>query len=604
MKKFFIIPLLAVSALFAVSCSEWDDHFDATGISSTGKVNVYNGDIMSYMKAASDVSKMSAIYEQNGIYEGNSSDKSYTFIVCDDADFDASAIDDAAVFAKYCVADMEISPSLLKDGFGIMTRSGKSIWVHGSGNDVKLDNYSVKKTVKTDNGYVYYVDGMLPVRKSVYEYLMSLDDRNYSMFKKLVAMYDTTWFDREHSTIIGVGQDGSTIYDSVIVVRNTLMDRYTSDGQEVWNMRDENYNSTIFIPTNAQITKAIKDARDSIPQWLNREATAADSAKFSEWIVKACFVDRKLAPEEVVSSASDFNCVGGYMKIIDEQADRITYESTDAAYWRPSVQHAKASEMVQLSNGNAYFLDNFKIPNHVVIYRVKSRMYEIWNALSDPKKKDYFIWANLVDPLVINDAQGSFFGNTQPMGDWPDVFYNIIAAIPSEEAVENGLPCSVTFTGLAYNEDDETVYECNLPAGEYYLRMGFVHSLTYGLSIYFNDDAVVTDMPMKTTGSNYHFDRSGASDAPVYGTTYQTGFPEGFKPSEWVETNENANLYDTDGWTVGVVRLKKSGTFKIRVSSKDLSRIWGVSGNVNRDKNNKNQFMMYHWCLRPTPNNY
>lgn len=598
------IALLGAAALVATACSDWDDHFDNAGLQSTDKVTVYDGDIVSYMKATADVSSLSALLERQGIYNNVSTGKEYTFIVCDNSVFDASKVTNDSLFARYSVSEANIAPSLLTDGFGINTLSGKHIWVHGTGDGLTLDEYAITKTVKTSNGFIYYVDGVLPVRQSVYEYIQSLDDSQYSEFKRLIAQYEEPWFDRENSTPIGTAQDGSTVYDSVIVTRNTLMDRYTADAQETWNMRDEKFNSTVFIPTNDQIAHAINTACDSIPLWLNREPTEADSAKFRQWLVTACFVDKKLAADEVARTAPDFDCVGGYKKVIDVQADKTTYESVDAARWRPAVQRANTSSLVQLSNGNAYTLSSLKIPNHVVIYRVKSRFYEIWNAMGTDQKKQYFSWNHWTSPLVINDAQGSFYGNTTNMGDWPDVNYHVLAAMPDDESIENELPCSVTYTGVAYDEDNDEVYECHLPAGEYYLRMGFVHSLTYSLSISFNDSVVVRDMAMGATGSNYHFDRCGASDVPVYGDAYQTGYPEGFDPSQWTETNANANLYDTDGWTVATVRLKQSGTFRIRVESKDESKFWKANGNVNRDKNNKNQLMMYHWCLRPTANNY
>ena len=604
-KNKIIIPLMAVSALAATSCSDWNDHFDAAGLQSSAEVSVYNGDVVSYMKNTSEVSNMSALYERSGIYNSVTPEQEFSFIVCDNNVYDASQITNDSVYAHYSVSNMNLAPSLLTEGFGIHTLFGKSIWVHKTDNSVKLDDYNIKKIVKANNGYIYYVDNILPVRQSVYEYIQSLDDQNYSEFKKLVSSYEERRFDKENSQIIGNDPlNGSTIYDSVFVTRNTLMDRYSTDGQETWNMRDEKYNSTLFIPTNSQITKAINDACDSIPVWLNRESTAADTAKFRQWIVTACFVDRKLEANEVAQDATDFDCVGGSKQVIDKQNDKTTYEDVEAAHWKPSVQLANTANVARLSNGNAYKLNSLKIPNHVTIYRVKSRFYELWNAMNTTQKRDYFTWSHWTSPLIINDAQGSFYGNTTPMGDYPDVLYNVLTAIPDDESVENQLPCSMTFTGIGYDEDNDEVYECHLPAGEYYLRMGFIHSLTYSLSIYFNGKNVVRDMAMGATGSNYHFDRCGASDVPVYGSTYQTGYPEGYNPKDWLETNANANLYDTDGWTVGVVKLENSGTFKIKVESKDESKFWKDNGNDKRDKNNKNQFMIYHWCLRPTSNNY
>ena len=76
----------------------------------------------------------------------------------------------------------------------------------------------------------------------------------------------------------------------------------------------------------------------------------------------------------------------------------------------------------------------------------------------------------------------------------------------------------------------------------------------------------------------------------------------------WQTQNEKAIAYDTDGYTVGVVNMPTSGNFTIRVTSNNMAQLYKEAldrGTVlNRDKNNVNQLMMYHWCLRPTHNNY
>ena len=614
MKRIYkVLPIVLVGCLMAASCSsDWDDHYDESGISVAegSDVVIYNGSVADYIGNATDLGKMDELFKRNGIYTTTRADGQYTFIVCADDRYDESKITDEKAFAQQCVADMAVNPAKLTDGFNINTRSGKSVWVYNGGK--QLDDYAITKTVKANNGYIYYVDGTIPVRQSAYELLKSLGDE-YSRFKELVTAYDYPYFDRENSQPIGVTDDGRTIYDSVIVTKNTLMDRYDEDGTATWNMRSESYTTTMFIPNNTLIDNAIKAAMDSIPLWLNREATDADREKFEEWIVKACFVDKRLDPSAVSAGAPDFQCVGGYKEVVDETSDLTTYDDVDAAWWRPSVQTVDAANPVALSNGTAYYCTNFKIPNHIVIYRVKSRFYELWNNMNAAQQSQYFRWTNLVDPMVVNEAQGQFdlvaAGTTVTTNtQWPTIYYNVLTAIPSQSAMENGSSCSVEYDGLVYNSTDQKIYECHLPAGEYYLRMGFKHSLLYSLSIEFNDSMLVEDMNMHATGSDFHFDRGAASPVPHYGEETGIAYPEGFDVDYWQQFNEKAIAYDTDGYTVGIVTMPQSGNFRIRVTSNDMASIYKAaldSGAVlNRDKNNVNQLMMYHWCLRPTHNNY
>ncbi len=612
------------SLLLLASCTDWDDHFDASGLSASG-VEVYNGDIVSYVQSTAELSKMSQLYQQNNIFSAMSVDGNYTLIVTDNNTYSAqeSVITDAATYAKYTISDAAVSPSLLTDGYGIQTRSGKSVWVYGNGESVKLDNFNITKVVKADNGYVYYVDGVMPVRQNVYEYVQSLPDDTHKEFKKLVNRYYERWFDREASAVTGVNEQGMTTYDSVFVDRNTLMDRYNESGVKQWDMFGEEYSSTVFIPTDDQIKNAINTACDNIPLWLNREPTAADTLKFEDWIVKACFVNKRLSEGDVSASADIFPCVGGCLKVENSITDETTYKTIDPAYWKPSVNTIDASSKVELSNGVAYDVTSLKIPNHIVIYRVKSRLYELWNAMEGNEVKgsraEHFHWTNWQAPTIVNEAQGPFTLSAS----LPTMYYNVLTAEPTQEAKDNNLECSVVYDGLVYDDATNSVLPVTLPAGEYYLRMGFKHSLTYSLSISFKgedeDDSqyqnLVKDMVMYATGSNFHFDRGAASEVPHYGVSSGIAYPEGFDVDYWQTLDAKAIAYDTDGYTVGIVKMNKEGNFCIKVSSSDMARLYtydispasanGADVNVStRNKSNVQQLMMYHWCLRPTVNNY
>ena len=172
------------SLALLASCSDWDDHFSEANV--VADMEVYSGDVVSYLRSTPELSEIVSIYENNGVLSATSEDGSYTFIVADNGVFDASQLSDAAAYAKYTVADAAIAPSMLTNGYGINTRSGKSLWVYRDDHGVKLDDYNISKSVKADNGYVYYVDGEFPMRRSVYEMLNSLPDDQYHRFNRIV----------------------------------------------------------------------------------------------------------------------------------------------------------------------------------------------------------------------------------------------------------------------------------------------------------------------------------------------------------------------------------------------------------------------------------
>lgn len=579
-----------------ISCQDtWDEHYSAADIVSEDMI-IWNGDIESYIKAQSDLSTVSDLLEAQGIFDSTDQTNGYTYIVFNN---DAMAGRDTSYdveLAMNMVSDISVSPSKLEDGLGIYTRLGKNIWIYEKDSTVYFDDYKLTKKVKADNGYIYYIENVIPIRQSVYDMLKGLGD-DYSEFVSLVQRYEESYFDKENSTPAGVDAMGNTTYDSTMSVRNTLMDRYTSDGLKLWNMRSEDFVSTMFIPSNDLIDQAIESALDSIPVWLGRAATDDDRTKFEKWIVRACFVNKRLSAEMVSATAADFDCVGGYQLVIDETQDAETYESIEAARWRPSVQTVNASNRIALSNGAAYYLTNLKIPNHVVIYRVKSKFYELWGAMTDTQKEKYFRWTNWISPQILNDAQTEFTLSET----LPTMYYHVLTAIPSDEAIADSLVCSVTYDGLLYNSTTGKLTEAHLPAGEYYLRMGFKHSLRYSINILFNDSVLVEDMLLYAQGSNFHFDRGSVSEMTYYGSS-SIGYPEGYDWEDWIETNEKAVAYDTDGYQVAIVTIPGNGNFTITIESEDDSYLYDPTS--GRTKNNVTQLMMYHWCLRPTSNNY
>ncbi|MFA5419982.1 MAG: hypothetical protein WC341_16130 [Bacteroidales bacterium] len=593
-----IVNLMGSSLMLVClfSCQDaWNEHYSRSKAVSED-FTIWEGDIESYIKEQPELTTMAAVLEAQGMFEKTTVTNGYTYIVYDNTAMANEMIGNEADFAKNSVSDVSISPSKLTDGFGIFTRLGKNIWVYVNDNVTHFDNFRLTKKVKTDNGYVYHVDGVIPVRPSVYDMLKELGDE-YSLFVSLVERYEEGYFDKELSTPKDVDIMGNTTYDTVISVRNSLMDRYTADGLKLWDMRSEDFKSTMFIPSNDLIEKAINAALDSIPLWLGRAATEEDRTKFEKWIVRACFVDRRLSVSEVLPSAPDIRCVGGYQLVIDSTQDAVTYEEIDVAHWRPSIQTIDASNGVALSNGIAYYLTNFKIPNHVVIYRVKSKFYELWGAMTDVQKNTYFRWTNWIDPMIVNDAQTEF----QLSETLPTMYYHVLTAIPSEEAIADSLVCSVTYDGLLYNGTTRKLTEVHLPAGEYFLRMGFKHSLRYSINIWFNDSLIVKNMLLNAQGSNFHFDRGSVSDLDYFGSS-SIGFPEGYNWKDWIEHDVKAPAYDTDGYQVAIVTIPYSGNFTITIESEDDSYLYDPTD--GRSKKNVTQLMMYHWCLRPTSNNY
>ena len=594
-------PLVALLCIGLAACEDaWNEHYGQQPLQTDGIVEVFQGSAKEYLQSQLDYSTENTLFVKQSIYDRMEEGHDYTILAYPDAVLKTSSEASDTAYASYCISDVAFAPTELRDGLGINTWLGKNIWISERNGQMFIDSYGYDKVIRTTDAYIYCIsDGIVPIRQSIYEILQNLDDTRYSTFKSLVRRYERTWFNPDLCTPSGTNEQGNTIYSDSVKgwsVKNILMDRYTEDGQELWNMRSEDYASTLFVPDNDIISACIDTALSRVPLWLGRKATAADREKFEKWIVRACFVNQRLTPFKVTGK-DDIDCVGGCTK---DTVDGTKFTVADAALWRPTVQTVRTSDAIPASNGTVFFCDYLKVPNNVIIYRLKSRFYELWNNMTQEQRDTYFRWNHWIDPMVLNDAQGSFTLSET----LPTMYYHVLTAIPDQEARRDTLECSVTYDGVLYNPSnprEQRIRECYIPAGEYYLRMGFKHSLLYSLSIQFCDTLLIKDMVMYAQGSNYHFDRGSVSVIDNYGAS-SIGYPEGYNWHDWSSLSEKAQAYDTDGFQVGIVQMKHDGNFTITITSSDMSRLYDYT--AERNTSNVKQLMMYHWCLRPTKNNY
>lgn len=628
MKTKSIFITLFLACLLTACQNDWQEHYSQQENAGNLRIELSQLYADEYLQSQSNLQTMKQLYQADSLMERMSKDAYCTLIVCPD---DKMAAADAAIiaqknFAKNLFSSLPVPPSSLVEGYGVYTLSGKNLWVTvDEAGDIYLNKRKLSKMVKVRNGYIYYVEDVLSIQPSMYDFIENLGS-DYSMFKRLVKHFEEVYFDAASSTPSGTDQMGNTIYsDSVMAIRNTLMDRYTEDGLDYWNMHSEAYQSTLFVPNNALVEKAFSEAIANIPVWLNRSATAADSLKFAKWMVSSFFVDRRLESQEVSDAVpGQFECVGGHIREIDVATDSEKFTAYSAAQWKPSVQKVQADAPVELSNATAYYLSEYKIPNHIVIWRVKSRFYQVWAALNAEQKGwddvtlqategGYFRWNGWEKPDNSVEGQSAF----ELSATMPTMYYYLLTAAPSAAAQADSAEVSVEYDGLLYNDTERAfgLKEVNLPAGEYYLRMGFKHSLPYSVSIYFcgkdeyfgPQNCLVKDMSLIATGSNFHFDRGGAMEGLDFFGSESIGYPEYYDWRWWYDQDpvkyQKASAYDTDGYQVAIVTLKRPGNFKIKVSSADNAELY-KSGRQDRSKSDVNQLMMYHWCLRPTQNNY
>lgn len=383
---------------------------------------------------------------------------------------------------------------------------------------------------------------------------------DYSMFRDLVARYNV------------VNEEGE-------VTGNTYLDMYNETGAATWNMRMEIGTATLLLPSNTVLEATYAEAKETLKNTLGREPNARDQKKFDEWIIRACFYSEELTSAELKGSA-DLNAISG---------STSEGKTIEAALWRPSAQGLSGKSR-KLINGNAFYLSKLHIPNYLIIYRIKTRMADTYNA-------DKATAGALITPINGTIATRTCKGITTPFGGWtmsdgtvwPSYYYNVFNIKFPQEAKDNKLDIGVEWKAFVLG-DDNKVSQVKIPAGTYTLTWGCSarnNGQTYDIS-YKIDDASYT-LVQNIAHNSYQYDRSGNGWAEYYR-----------EYDDETASDKNYLKYDADGGEIGTVTVTGEGFHEISFSQ--ISHDLWEKGGVN--DGDKGCLTIFHWCLRPTTSVY
>lgn len=567
--RFSCVAMMAF-AFAACSDLEDNDHYgNGSTIIKNNELKIVNMSSSAYMSSREDLSAMNELFKENGIYsELSKKGQLSTMLVVTDENYRQPEGDaeNVAFVTKSHVSDVSVSPANLHNGDRLMMWHGKYVNVNmdeegeqGAIVDhIKFNNASVKEVIQTSNGYIYVIDDMITTPTSLSDFINSLDD-NYSIFKDLVLSSGGKEFDRVNSKPIGVNNEGNTVYDTVWIYTNAHFD------EQGFDMNSESLTATMLLFSNDVINEAMADAHARLTLW-NMERP--DSVLLN-WIRDVAFYNKRYTADELQNT---------------ETAD---IKSIFSKQWRTNVQKIKA-DAIELSNGIVYEVDKLHIPNNVLMYRLKDYFYYYENC-TDAQKEEYFKMTNMIFNRC-NDDNTPF---TPLAALWPEVYYRGLELKPGEEGQQNSFRLDFTPIKLKENENGgKYVVPYLVPPGAYRLAFGSKQNqnLTITFTVLANGQELAKSAPtLLGTTTEYHYDR---------GTFLPDRYPEGYDPNVVTDLGgKKASNYSTDGGhaidEVVIPDFDGKGT-----PSQITIRIDGDNWN------DKTTFFLYHWCLRPTVNNY
>lgn len=504
---------------------DWDNHYsERKTVIENAEISIVSGSAINYLKGQESYSKFSGLLDDAGI-TGDLQTKasSYTILAISNDIVDTLLIQDTVFWAKTYITNVALSPSSLTEGQRVMMWNGKYLEVNfvvnpitEDTNVITINQIPVSKIVKTDDGYIYELAGGLNILQSMYEVIQSLDDDNYSTFKRLLSQ-----FNKEASTPKGVDADGNTIYDSVFVVSSPAG----------FDLTSESINGTMLIPSNKVIAEALDVAYASLENWgLSREDSVLQN-----WLYRAMLFDKAYTPE-------DFEANEDLTSVYSQQ-------------WRTTVQEVDLERPLQMSNGVAYYVTKLKIPTNVLIYRLKDFFY-YYEYASEEEKGRYFVEEN----LTFQKCSTLVTAWTPAAGVWPIIENRALRYDWLNEEVTD---FTLDFTPIRCSEKEDGSYDIQpylIPPGEYRLCMGFAQNFPATVTIGFNG----TDVGAINSFSNtdYHYDRGGE------------GYPEGYVPSNY--SHSKKGNYDRDGGFVAVVTVPEGDAKPVKITIKGVKANYAV----------------------------
>lgn len=600
MKKILYIAL-AVLAFASCNTLEDDSYFKDL------KTDNQNADVFSteetcasYLQSHGEFSRISQLFQEQGIYQDMpSSGELHTILVVTDANYKAPVADSAAYVAKSHITNISVAPSKLNDGDRLLMWHNKYVTISMDesalrGNIIghmQFNNATLMEVIKASDGYIYVISDMISTPTSLQDYINGLGEE-YSTFKQMVLASGGREFDKANSKVVGIDSNGNTIYDTVWIYTNTFFDAKNFD------LSSEALKATMLLFSNKVIEEALAEAMAKYEAWGYADKTVlmrngsmdevfvgySSWEDIQKWILEVAFFNKTYTVEDLTPKKD----------VEDPSENDIT--SIYSRNWRTSVQQLDLAHPMNLSNGIAYNVVKFKIPNNRLIYRLHEE-FNVYDKCDADQKAAYFRSENLTNFRVSTNEVEPW---TPRSGYWP---LHGDSPLHCKVADNSNSHLELDFTPLRSRPNADGGYDVMpllVPPGTYRMAMGFKQGVgmnPFNIAVYAFDaagDSVLCADPvglnLNDGSTTYHYDR---------GASLSNRLPEYYNANDENNTAGSKNgYYWTDGGPVyteiTIPDLNEDGS-ALRL----LFKMTYESANTQTA-----DLVFNHWCLRPTVNNY
>ena len=267
MMKLLGAAFFILHSSFFISCSDWDDHFDA----SSSVLESQHATLWENISQNGNLSQFAALLQQAGYDQRLSASQTFTVWAPVDGSFDYSTL---ATYNKERLTREFIENHIARNNYPATGSFAQSIYMlnekkmlfdgnnsgdfnasGSSGNSFHFQGIPLdQKNLSSSNGTIHTLRGSVPFLSSIYESLNSYDFALDSI-SDYIHSFDEKKIDEEKSKVGPVTNGQQTYLDTVYYERNLLFDYYDA----YINREDSSY--TMLMPTNKAWHSAVEYIR-------------------------------------------------------------------------------------------------------------------------------------------------------------------------------------------------------------------------------------------------------------------------------------------------------------------------------------------------------
>lgn len=300
-----------------------------------------NTDILSFLKENEEYSKFVALIEKYGLDSLINQGMIYTFFVPNNnalENIEDGILDDQKL-VEYLTTESLVNLNQIKNQSKIQTLSSKFAVIERTKNaSYTFDGVEIiKGSPLTNNGRYYEIAEVVQPKPSLYEYISATNE----FYRNYLDSRDSIYLDTELSTPIGYTPEGRTIYDTVFTTVNLFEETYFEVSSE---FRDDK--ATMLLFTQEQYDEALQIISNEIGISISQ--------------IPVIWQNEVLMPYLIERSV--FRNALSYSAFAMGRAKNILGDSVDV------FPENISSEYFECSNGRAYNLIDFKVPD--LLYKI------------------------------------------------------------------------------------------------------------------------------------------------------------------------------------------------------------------------------------------